>query len=152
MSHVQLSIPVAMLVENALTSGEPKEAIISCLRSGDFAPLLKKVKEPEMDFAERLRTAEEIGDDWEEALHSGYEFKFLHINGLKRLLAFRFGKEAERDYTQENLSLRHLRLTPEEIAILRTLVGRQWRVFAEEASEGNGTEPQVVVGIELKYR
>ncbi|GJM70865.1 hypothetical protein HMSSN036_30810 [Paenibacillus macerans] len=50
------------------------------------------------------------------------------------------------------MSLRHLRLTPEEIAILRTLVGRQWRVFAEEASEGNGTEPQVVVGIELKYR
>lgn len=152
MSNVQLSIPVAMLVENVLTSGEPKEAIISCLQSGDFSPLLDKVKEPAMDFAERLQTAEEVGDNWEEAIRSSYEFKFLHINGLKRLLGFRFGKEADRDYAQEGLSLRRLRLQREEIEILRSLIGRQWRVFEEEAAGGNGTAPLITVGIELKYQ
>jgi hypothetical protein len=144
MSNVQLSIPVAMLVENALTSGEPTEAIIACMRSGDFSPLMGKVKEPAMDFAERLRTAEEIGDDWEKALREGYEFKFLHINGLKRLLAFRFGKEAGRDYIQEDLSLRRLQLGPRDAETLRALIGRQWRVFEEEAFGE--------VGIELKYK
>ncbi|SEL51799.1 hypothetical protein SAMN05518856_112131 [Paenibacillus sp. OK003] len=37
MRHVQLSIPVALFVENVLTSGEPRELIIDCLQRKDFS-------------------------------------------------------------------------------------------------------------------
>lgn len=152
LSEVLLSIPVAFLVENALSSGESKEFIIDCLRQGDYAPLLKKAKDPDMDFADRLKTAKEMGDDWEEAIRSNYMFKFLHINGVKRLLGFRFGKEADRDYVQENLTLRQLRLDPHEIKTLRLLVGRQWNVIEETDTVGEGARQRTIVRLELKYQ
>ncbi|PYY26348.1 hypothetical protein [Paenibacillus illinoisensis] len=77
MSQVRLSIPVGMLVENVLTSGEPIEVIIDRLHRKDLAPLRSKLKEPTMDLEERLQTAEEAGEDWAEAIRSGYEFKFF---------------------------------------------------------------------------
>lgn len=50
MSCVQLSIPVALLVENVLTSGEPSELIIDRLQRKEFSSLLSKIKEPTMDL------------------------------------------------------------------------------------------------------
>ncbi len=152
LSHVLLSIPVAFLVENALSSGESKEFIIDTLRAGNYTPLLVKAKDPDMDFADRLKTAEEMGDDWEEAIRNDYVFKFLHINGVKRLLGFRFGKEADRDYVQENLTLRQLRLDPHEIKTLRLLVGRQWNVIEEDETAGEGIGQYPSVRLELKYQ
>lgn len=147
-----LSIPVAFLVENALSSGESKEFIIDCLRQGNYVPLLEKSKDPDMDFADRLKTAEEMGDDWEEAIRSDYVFKFLHINGVKRLLGFRFGKEADRDYVQENLTLRQLCLEPQEIDTLRLLVSRQWNVIEEKDAAEEKTGQMTTVRLELKYQ
>ncbi|WP_433753474.1 hypothetical protein [Paenibacillus amylolyticus] len=157
MSRTQLSIPVGLLVENVLTSGEPKEVIIDCLQRGDFSRLLPLVKEPGMDFDERLQTAADIGDDWEMAIRQGYEFKFLHINGLKRLLDFRFDRKVDRDYVQDELSLKHIRLTTQEIELLQSLIGRQWIVQAEEteAAEEGRTDSEssshIPVLIQLKF-
>ncbi|AZK47950.1 hypothetical protein [Paenibacillus lentus] len=152
MGQVLLSIPVAFLVENALSSGESKEFIIDCLRQGNYAPLLEKSKDPDMDFADRLKTAEEMGDDWEEAIRNDYVFKFLHINGLKRLLRFRFGKEVDHDYIQENLTLRQLSIEPDKIETLRLLVSRQWNVIEENDITGEKTGQRTTVRLELKYQ
>ncbi|MBT2290533.1 hypothetical protein J7E73_15605 [Paenibacillus albidus] len=157
MSMVRLSIPVGMLVENMLTSGESKEVIIDRLRRGDFEGLAGKVKEPEMPFGERLATAAEMGEPWEEAIRSGYEYKFLHIGGLKRLLTFRFGRVLDQDYVQDDLTLRQLWLSTEEIATLRSLIGRQWLVHEEEGSSPSGSDtlqnsPLIQVSVELKYK
>ncbi|MCG7382125.1 hypothetical protein [Paenibacillus sp. ACRRY] len=153
MSQVRLSIPVGMLVENVLTSGESIEVIIDRLRRRDLAPLLSKIKEPTMDVEERLQTAEEAAEDWAEALRSGYEFKFLHINGLKRVLDFRFDRKIDRDYSQEELTLRHIRLNAQEIELLRMLIGRQWEVIEEGNNEaGAALSADILVGIKLKYQ
>jgi hypothetical protein len=157
MSPTQLSIPVGLLVENVLTSGIPGEVIIEWLQRRDYAQLLPLVKESAMDFDERLQTAADIGDDWEKAIRQGYEFKFLHINGLKRLLDFRFDRKVDRDYVQEDLSLRHIHLTKKEIELLQSLIGRQWIVQAEEteAVEENSSESElssdIPVRIQLKF-
>ncbi|WP_025723798.1 hypothetical protein [Paenibacillus polymyxa] len=132
MSKAQLSIPVAFLIENLRTSGEPKDVIIECIKKQDFTPLLDKVKEKTMDFKERCQTAEDIGDEWEEAILSGYEFKFLHINGLKRLLYFRFDRAIDRDYEQDGITLKNLYLDPIEIDTLQGLIGRQWQVITDD--------------------
>ncbi|GGG02850.1 hypothetical protein GCM10010912_54510 [Paenibacillus albidus] len=157
MSIVRLSIPVGMLVENMLTSGESKEVIIDRLQRGDFEGLTGKVKEPEMPFGERLATATEMGEPWEEAIRSGYEYKFLHIGGLKRLLTFRFGRVLDQDYVQDDLTLRQLWLRPEEITALRALIGRQWLVHEEEGTRPSDSDtlqnsPLIQVSVELKYK
>ncbi|GAB1155068.1 hypothetical protein YWY31_10930 [Paenibacillus illinoisensis] len=155
MSQVRLSIPVGMLVENVLTSGEPIETIIDRLQRRDLAPLLSKIKEPTMDLEERLQAAEEAAEDWAEALRSGYKFKFLHINGLKRVLDFRFDRKIDRDYSQEELTLRHIQLSAQEIELLCMLIGRQWDVVEEENNEAGAvlsTDTLPLVGIKLKYQ
>lgn len=151
MSLTQLSIPVGLLVENVLTSGEPVEVIIDCLRRKDFDPLLPKIKEPAMDLEPRLDTAAEIGEDWEKAIREGYEFKFLHINGVKRLLDFRFDQKVDRDFVETGLALQHVCLTREEIGVLRTLVGRQWDVYEEAEQNDAATDGVRLAGIRLKF-
>lgn len=153
MSSIQLSIPVGLLVENVLTSGESPDDIIQCLRQRDYAQLLPKLKEPTMNLDERLQTAAEVGEDWETAIRLGYEFKFLHINGLKRLLDFRFGQKVERDYVQENLSLHQVQLRKQELELLRSMISRQWDVVLEENNE-QSEEPTspIRVSIQLKYQ
>ncbi|AET57470.1 hypothetical protein HPL003_03460 [Paenibacillus terrae HPL-003] len=150
MSKVQLSMPVAFLIENLRTSGEPKDVIIECIKKRDFSPLLDKVKEKTMDFKERCQTAEDIGDEWEEAIRSGYEFKFLHINGLKRLLHFRFDRTIDRDYEQDGIMLKNLHLDPIEMDTLQGLIGRQWQVIEEDNEEVGSV--QRTVSIKLLYR
>ncbi|RAW12991.1 hypothetical protein [Paenibacillus taichungensis] len=158
MSRVQLSIPVALFVENVLTSGEPGELIIDYLQRKDFSSLLSKIKEPTMDMKERLDTAAEVGDNWEAAIRSRvYEFKFLHINALKRLLYFRFDLKVEQDYIQNELSLKHIYLTLQEIELLQLLVGRQWIVQEEKQNQdeqrdkGGDVSLRIPVHIRLKY-
>ncbi|WP_339302588.1 hypothetical protein [Paenibacillus sp. FSL R5-0519] len=158
MSRTQLSIPVGLLVENVLTSGATKENIIEWLRRRDFSRLLPLVKEPAMDFDERLQTAADIGDDWEMAIRQGYEFKFLHINALKRLLDFRFDRKVDRDYVQDDLSLKHVHLTEHEIELLQSLIGRQWIVqvveeteAAEEGRTDTVSSSRIPVLIQLKF-
>ncbi|PWW36857.1 MULTISPECIES: hypothetical protein [Paenibacillus] len=156
MRHVQLSIPVALFVENVLTSGEPRELIIDCLQRKDFSSLLSKIKEPTMDLVERLDTAAEVGDNWEEAIRSRvYEFKFLHINALKRLLYFRFDLKADQDYIQEDLTLKDIHLTLQETELLQLLVGRQWIVQEEQGKDqrdkDRDTSLSIPVYIRLKY-
>ncbi|ALP37467.1 hypothetical protein ASL14_16015 [Paenibacillus sp. IHB B 3084] len=150
MSKVQLSMPVAFLIENLRTSGEQKDVIIECIKKQDFSPLLGKVKEKTMDFKERCQTAEDMGDEWEEAIHSGYEFKFLHINGLKRLLHFRFNRIIDRDYEQDGIMLKGLYLDPVEMDTLQGLIGRQWQVIEEDNGEVGSV--QRIVSIKLLYR
>ncbi|MGC5771975.1 hypothetical protein [Paenibacillus pabuli] len=154
MSRVQLSIPVALLVENVLTSGEPSEVIIDGLLRKNFSHLLSKVKEPMMDLGDRLGIAAEVGDNWEEAIREGvYEFKFLHMNALKRLLYFRFDLKADQDFIQEDLSLKQVPLTLQEIELLQLLVGRQWMVQKEKqyTDQDIDASSRIPVHIRLKY-
>ncbi|MNJ49480.1 hypothetical protein D3C77_447110 [compost metagenome] len=150
MERIRISIPVAFLVENALTSGLDTENIIRELEQGNYATILKNAKDPEMDFADRLQTAKDVGDDWARALRDGYEFKFLHIGGLKRLLSFRYHKEIDKDYVQEELSLRHLHLNLEEIELLRSMISRQWYITEETADATGKSNSLIEIRIDLR--
>ncbi|MFB5266370.1 hypothetical protein ACE41H_06165 [Paenibacillus enshidis] len=148
MSEVLLSIPVGLLIENCRSSGAPDEEIIACMRKRDFSPLLDLVRDQSMDFIERLDTAAELGEDWEQAIRSGYAFKFLHINAVKRLLLFRFNKREDVDYIQAGYKLIHLKLSDSEIKEMESLIHRQWIV--EKQKQGSQTD-EATVKIFLKY-
>ncbi|MNE78532.1 hypothetical protein D3C80_1749470 [compost metagenome] len=85
-----------------------------------------------MDFDERMRLAEELKVDWERVLQEGYEFGFLHLNGLKKLLRFRFNCVEDRDYRQDGYRLMDLTMHAKEAQTLGELIYRQWTVAVVE--------------------
>ncbi|MEJ8305905.1 hypothetical protein [Saccharibacillus sacchari] len=146
--RIKLSIPVGMLLENCRSGGFSDDEIADMLNARDYSKLPERVREPEMEFAERFATAEEMGEDWERALREGYTFKFLHVGALRRLLLFRHGLVVERDYVQDELDLRGVPLTTEEAEQLQATIVRQWAV---EPEQGEGAKPGTY-RIGLKFR
>lgn len=146
--RIRLSIPVGMLLENCRSGGFSDDEIVNMLNARDYAKLPERVREPEMEFAERFATAEEMGEDWERALREGYTFKFLHIGALRRLLHFRHGLAVERDYVQEELDLRGVPLTAQEAEALQATIVRQWTV---EPEQGETAKPGTY-RVGLKFR
>lgn len=146
--RIKLSIPVGMLLENCRSGGFSDDEIIDMLNARDYAKLPERVREPEMEFAERFATAEEMGEDWARALREGYTFKFLHIGALRRLLHFRHGLAVERDYVQEELDLRGVPLNSEEAERLQATIARQWAVTPEQGDPARAGTYR----IGLKYR
>lgn len=137
-TRIQLPLPLALLLENLRTSGNPDEVIIASIQNKDFSALLDHIAEPAMDIADRAELAEELHIDWSLVVRDGYEFGFLHTNGLKKLLRFRFHRIENQDYVQEGLSLQNLSLSAEEVTILQTLIHRQWNVIEEGTATENG--------------
>lgn len=145
MRTIRLSMPVAFFIENCLTSGLPLETIIDSIKQQHFSVFKDNVQDREMDFNERYQVAEQLGEDWETAIKSGYELKWLHMNGLKKLLNFRFNKVADTDYLQDGFVISSLSLNHSEYEILSSMVNSQWNVFSDDTTEGR-------YRIELKYK
>lgn len=141
-SRVQLPLPLALLLENCRTSGLPDELIVACIREQQFAALAERpLADSKMELAERARLAQELGTDWEAVLRNGYEFGFLHLNGLKRLLAFRYGLREGTDYAADEDRLERVPLAPEQAAELAALIHRQWLVQPQSAQQPTAPEP-----------
>ncbi|WP_248928348.1 hypothetical protein [Paenibacillus hamazuiensis] len=144
---IKLSMPVAFMIENCRASGISDDLLIESLLRRDFTAI-RHAGDGDIDFAKLLDTAAEIGDDWENAIRYGYEFSFISINGLRKLLNFRFRKLEHQDYEVDGLIIRHLALTAEEVGELRGLISRQWAVN----ETGTDREQRTVVQVELKYQ
>ncbi|WP_462411473.1 hypothetical protein [Neobacillus sp. Marseille-QA0830] len=147
MEKIRLSMPVAFLIENCLTSGLPIETIIDSLKNHQFSFIKEMVQDKDMDFQERFQTAEELGEKWEAAIRDGYELKWLHMNGLKKLLRYRFKKIAELDYVQDGLVISSLTLENPEYQLLSSMICRQWMILSET---DRSSDPSNQYRIELK--
>lgn len=134
--RMQLPLPLALLLENVRSSGMPEQTVIDSLRTKDFSAVQSLLAEPGMDTRERAQLAEDMHVDWKQAVREGYEFGFLHTNGLKKLLRFRFRLIENEDYVQEGASLKGLELTREQAETLHTLIYRQWNVVEEGPAAG----------------
>lgn len=137
-------MPVAFFIENCLTSGLPLETIIDSIKQQQFSIFKDNVQDKDMDFNERYQVAEQLGEDWETAVKSGYELKWLHLNGLKKLLNFRFKKVADTDYLQDGFVISSLKLKQAEYEILSSMINSQWNVL-DDTTEGT-------YKIELKFK
>jgi len=127
--RIVLPLPLALLLENIRSTGLTDDEIVRCLQARDYAAIeALTLADPAMSIAERAALAEELGIDWAEVIRSGYEFGFLHLNGLKRLLAFRYRLHAGTDYEADEERLDGLRLTAAQAEELSGLIHRQWLV------------------------
>ncbi|GBF75273.1 hypothetical protein PA598K_03665 [Paenibacillus sp. 598K] len=127
--RIVLPLPLALLLENCRSTGLTDDEIVRCLQARDYAAIeARTLADPAMSIAERAGLAEELGLDWAEVMRVGYEFGFLHLNGLKRLLAFRYRLHAGADYEAGEDRLDGVRLTAEQAEELSALIHRQWLV------------------------
>lgn len=126
-TRVRLSMPIAFLIENIRTSAVSNDKLIQIIKNREFTFIADQVDDPTMNFEERIQTAEELSEPWEEAIRGGYSFKFLHLNGLK-LLALRFNKIDEVDYSQQDLKLVGIHLSSLEENQLHELIQGSWTV------------------------
>ncbi len=131
-SKQRLALPIALLLENCRSSGEADEALLACIGERRFDSIRERTADPGMDFEERALLAEDMKVDWQAVFRDGYEFGFLHMNGLKRLLLFRYRLQAERDYAQEGMALRSVSLETEEATELASMIRSQWLVTQEQ--------------------
>lgn len=125
---VRLSMPIAFLIENLRTSGVSDDKLIQIIKNREFKFFVDQVVDPTMNFDERIQTAEELSEPWEEAIKEGYSFKFLHLNGLKKLLALRFNKSDGVDYSQQDHKLVGIHLSSSEEILLHELIQGSWTV------------------------
>jgi len=128
--QVVLGIPFAWLLENCRSAGVSDAIILESFRKRNFSPFAQ-AREPDMDFAERVNMAEELGVDWQRVLSQGYTLNFLHPNALKRLLWIKYGLAEGRDYLQVEHDLVGVPLTGTQAAELLLLIHRQWRISRE---------------------
>lgn len=143
LEKVKLSLPVGLWIENCLTSGIAHEPLIQLIHEQDFAAILPKVEDPEMDMIDRLHIATQMNDPWEEAMREGYHFKFIHIGGVKRLLRFRFQLQEQIDYTQSGNCLSGLYLSADQIRILEERIGIQWEIIADPDTDSYANSMQI---------
>lgn len=143
LEKVKLSLPVGLWIENCLTSGISPAELIEYIHQQDFAPILSKVDDPQMDMVDRLNVATQMNDPWEQALIEGYRFKFIHVGGVKRLLRFKFQLHEHRDYTQNENILSGLVLTSKMKHIIEERIGIQWEVVSNLHPDSNITGIQI---------
>jgi len=128
--QVVLGIPFALLLENCRSAGVSDAVILESYRKRDFS-VFTEAREPDMDFAERVGMAEELGVDWQRVLAQGYTLNFLHTNALKRLLWFKYDLSEGEDYLQVEHELTRVPLTDTHAAELLLLIHRQWSIIRE---------------------
>ena len=143
LEKVKLSLPVGLWIENCLSSGIPAAQLINFIHHKDFATIVSKVDDPNMDMLNRLHIATEMNDPWERAMIEGYRFKFIHIGGVKRLLKLRFQLQEHTDYSQHENRLSGLRLTSDQKDMLEERIGIQWEMVAELQTDSYSTTIQI---------
>ncbi|WP_411349670.1 S9 family peptidase [Paenibacillus sp. WLX2291] len=128
---VKLSIPVGLWIENVLSSGWGAERLIDCIQRQEWQALLPHVADAQMDMQERLDTALELNEPWEDALRYGFSFTFIHVGGVRRLLAFGLGWREQEQYHWEHNHLYGLNLNAEQKSWLEQRIGSQWELVFE---------------------
>lgn len=148
MNKTRLSQPIGLMLEWCRAQGITDEELIHCLRTRNFARL-QAAGDGTINFEKTLDIANEIGNDWESAIRFGYEYNYITISGLTRLLARKFGRQQQADYRVEGLSIHGLTLSDTEAGSLQGMIARQWLVKPEDSS-GNEQNNRVYT-VELKY-
>ncbi|TVY09504.1 hypothetical protein [Paenibacillus cremeus] len=137
---VKLSQREALLIELLRGEGVADDQILASARSGEIEAY-QQLGGGHFDFNELVEFAKTHGELLKQAIRQGYEIKFNTINGIKLLVGFMFGQEAER----EGERLEGLALSPEDLSRLRRVLSRFWAVTEMGPTE----DGRISVRIEL---
>jgi|GEM_PF-1578226 len=130
-NRAKLSQNTAILLERARRFGVSDDVLLTCITSGDTAPL--RIAEAQYYSYEGFVTyAEEHGELLEDAVKHGYRIKFSTPGGVQLWLQERFGLEAGKDFegVMGTGRIDGLKLGNEQLRQLSATVADNW-VFLE---------------------
>ncbi|MDN4075520.1 hypothetical protein [Fictibacillus terranigra] len=84
----QLPMPAGLRIEHTKAAGIDNEPLFRALKEKDREALQPAGEDLDWDYI--FSYTEDHEEDVKEAIHHGYEFKFLTINGLRIYLQLRF--------------------------------------------------------------
>jgi hypothetical protein len=121
---LKINQPISLRIELLRAHGFSNEDIIARLKSGELPPI--PFGEGNVDFTILIEFAKNHWEQAEQAIRSGYRVTFHTINGIKSLLAAKFGLLADRDYQDRGEFLDEIRLQASDVDWLRSVLADNW--------------------------
>jgi len=122
----------AYMIETLRVNGITNEEIIAGVKAKDVSGW-KQISE-KFDFEQLVALAEKDLAAFEKIINDGYTVKFVTVGGLERLLSLKFGKEAGKDYQQQQTGATGLNLVESALNELKQVLSLNWKV--EDGAEG----------------
>lgn len=122
-----LSLRIEMLFAN----GYSREDILNQLKEGTFARE-QQIGDRVIDFTLLIDFAAEHWHECDQAIRDGYRVTFHTINGVKSLLAVKFGLQDERDYLDKGDHLDEIQLQADDVEWLKSVLAMNWRVVEKD--------------------
>lgn len=117
----------AVLLEKARSLGLSDEQLLHIIETNDITPLA----DSKTDYSEWVSYAREHQEDLAAAVAGGYQMTFNTVYGLKNWLKFRYGVEAEKDYTEGEGRFDGLTLDEAEARFVQAALASNWVVLVE---------------------
>lgn len=121
----------AVLLEKARSFGLSDEQLLDVIEKNDVTPL----EQSGTDYTEWVSYAREHNENLEAAIKVGYQMTFNTVYGLKNWLKFRFGLEAEKDYTEGEGRFDGLKLNEKDASFIQSALASNWVVLVEPAGD-----------------
>lgn len=126
----QISLMEAYLIEALKGANITDEVILEKVRTQNLQEITEGF-EARLDFELLYGIEEKLPS----ILQEGYQVKFLTFPGLQRLLEIKLDKRETEDYILDGFMVKNLKLTDEEVQVVRTFLANNWTM--EQAPEGN---------------
>ena len=127
---IKINQMLSLRIETLLANGFSREEIVNQLKNGTF-PREQQIGESTIDFTLLIEFAENHWDACEQAILHGYQVTFHTINGVKSLLAAKFGLHADQDYQANEDHLAGIRLSAADVEQLKPVLAMNWCVVEE---------------------
>ncbi|MCX7568926.1 hypothetical protein OS242_02985 [Tumebacillus sp. DT12] len=137
---VRINQMLSLRIEMLLANGFAKQDILTELKKGTFARE-HQIGDRIVDFTLLIDFAADHWPECEKAVQDGYRVTFHTINGVKSLLAVKFGLQDERDYQDKGDHLDGIQLSDADVEWLQSVLAMNWRVVDQEEK---GSDPKVV--------
>ncbi|MGB8954530.1 MAG: hypothetical protein WCC10_04100 [Tumebacillaceae bacterium] len=138
---IKINQMLSLRMEWLLAKGISRQEIVDQLKQGTFARE-QQIGEGTMDFSLLIEFAETHWDECEQAILNGYRVTFHTFNGVKSLLAAKFGLQAERDYQDKGDHLDGIPLSAADVESLKSILAVNWRVIEGEHVQIRLAPPQ----------
>lgn len=137
---VRINQMLSLRIEMLLANGWTRQDMLTQLKKGTFARE-QQVGDRVVDFTLLIDFAAEQWRECEQAVQDGYRVIFHTINGVKSLLAVKFGLQDERDYQDNGDHLDGIQLSNTDVEWLQSVLAMNWRVVEQDEK---GADPKVV--------
>ncbi|NEW07364.1 hypothetical protein GK047_15275 [Paenibacillus sp. SYP-B3998] len=148
-NKAKLSQHTAIMLERARRFGISDTVLLNSAVTGDINPFQPAVAQY-YSYDDFFTYAKTHGESIEEAIRNGYRMKFNTPGGLQIWLKDRFGLEAGVDFEATTGRLDGLKLSAEDMEVIRETVAVNWVLLETNTTEGQEGQSTIQAGASVE--